>query len=67
MDLLIKGGTVVTATSIFKADVAVTGEKIVEIGKNLKSGKNINVVDAKGLLVLSGGREIGRASCRERV
>ena len=54
MDLLIKGGTVVTATSTFKADVAVTGEKIVEIGKNLKPGKNTNVVDAKGLLVLPG-------------
>ncbi len=54
MDLLIKGGTIISGSSTFKADVAVKGEKIVEIGKNLKAGKNTKVVDAKGLLVLPG-------------
>ena len=39
MDLLFKNGTVVTATSTFKADVAVKGEKIVAIGTNLKPEK----------------------------
>ena len=36
MDLLIKGGTVVTAQSSFKADVAVKNGKITGIGANLK-------------------------------
>ena len=36
MDLLIKGGKVVTAKSTFKADVAVTNGKISAIGTNLK-------------------------------
>jgi dihydroorotase-like cyclic amidohydrolase len=32
MDLLFKGGKIVTAESIYKADVAVEGEKIVCVG-----------------------------------
>ena len=39
MDLLIKGGTVVTATSSFKADVAVKNGKITAVGANLKPEK----------------------------
>lgn len=54
MDLLIKGGTVVTATSKFKADVAVKNGKISAIGANLKPEKNTEVIDAKGKLVLPG-------------
>lgn len=54
MDLLIKGGTLVTAQSSFKADIAVTNGKISAIGSNLKPDKNTEVVDAKGKLVLPG-------------
>ena len=54
MDLLIKGGTVVTAQSSFKADVAVKNGKITGIGANLRPEKNTEVVDAKGKLVLPG-------------
>lgn len=54
MDLLIKGGTIVTAENSLKADIAVTGEKISAIGMNLKPGKHTEVVDAKGKLVLPG-------------
>ena len=54
MDLLFKGGTVVTARSSFKADVAVKNGKIAEIGANLTPGSNTEVVDAKGKLVLPG-------------
>ena len=54
MDLLIKGGTVVTATSSFKADVAVKNGKITAIGANLKPEKKTEVVDAKGKMVLPG-------------
>lgn len=54
MDLLFKNGTVVTATSTFKADVAVKGEKIVAIGANLKPEKKTEVIDAKGKMILPG-------------
>ncbi|MCI9597721.1 MAG: dihydropyrimidinase [Firmicutes bacterium] len=54
MDLLLKGGTVVTAQASFKADVAVKGGKITAIGAGLKPEHNTEVVDAKGKLVLPG-------------
>ena len=54
MDLLFKGGTVVTAKSKFKADVAVKGGKIVAVGANLKPEKKTEVIDAKGKLILPG-------------
>lgn len=53
MDLLIKGGTVVTASGSFVADVAVDKEKIVAIGKDLDI-KADRVEDATGKLVLPG-------------
>ncbi len=53
MDLLFKGGTIVTATGSFEADLAVDKEKIVAIGKNLdiKADKS---VDVSGKLILPG-------------
>ena len=53
MELLIKGGTVVTATESFPADVAVDNGKIVAIGKDLAVNAK-KVVDATGKLVLPG-------------
>lgn len=53
MELLIKGGTVVTATESFPADVAVDGGKIVAIGKDLAVNAE-KVVDATSKLVLPG-------------
>jgi dihydropyrimidinase len=54
IDLLIKNGKVVTAESTFKADVAVRGGRIVEVGQGLKPGPAIEVYDARGKLVLPG-------------
>src|SRR2546428_11090979 len=51
-DLVIRGGTVVTAEKTFRADVAIQGERIAELGTGLQ-GKR--VVDASGKLVLPGG------------
>ena len=53
MELLSKGGTVVTATESFPADVAVDGGKIVAIGRDLAVNAE-KVVDATGKLVLPG-------------
>jgi dihydropyrimidinase len=51
-DLVIRGGTVVTAEKTFRADVGIRGEKIAEIGASLSGSK---VIDAAGKLVMPGG------------
>jgi dihydropyrimidinase len=55
-DKIISGGTVVSPTGSVKADVAIKGEKIVAIGKNLAKSSNgaSKIIDAKGHLVLPG-------------
>lgn len=57
MDLLIKGGTVVTASGSFQADVAIDKEKIVAIGKDLPVEAD-RVEDATGMLVLPGAIDV---------
>ena len=52
-DLVIRGGRVATATDVFEADVAVSGESIAAIGRALPKGKR--EIDAKGKFVLPGG------------
>jgi dihydropyrimidinase len=52
LDLVIRGGTVVTAERTFRADVGIQGEKIASIGERLEGKK---IVDAGGKLVMPGG------------
>jgi dihydropyrimidinase len=52
MSLVIKGGTVVAADRTYKADVLVEGEKIIEIGDNLKGDSTL---DAGECYVMPGG------------
>eukprot|EP01037_Dinobryon_pediforme_P013043 gene13043-13144_t len=52
MSILIKGGTIVTATHSYKADVLIEGEVITAIGENL-SGDTI--LDATGKYIMPGG------------
>ena len=56
MDLLFKSGKVVTASSIFKADVAVKDGRICAIGTDLVPESSTEVVDAGGKLILPGHR-----------
>lgn len=53
LDLLVRGGTVVTAHDVFRADVGVKQGKIVAIGQGL--GPAREEIDARGKLVLPGG------------
>ena len=53
MDLVIKNGTIVTASETYKADVAVKDGKISMIAENIDP-QNAEVVDASGKLVLPG-------------
>ena len=52
-DLVVRGGTVVTAADTARADVGIRGGKITAVGIDLPKGRN--EVDASGLLVLPGG------------
>ena len=54
LDLVIKGGTVATATDTFRADVGVSEGRVVAIGDGLQGAETI---DAIGQLVLPGGIE----------
>jgi dihydropyrimidinase len=52
-DLVIRGGTVVTAADVARADVAIRDGKIMAVGLDLPKGKT--EFDASGLLVMLGG------------
>lgn len=52
-DLVIRGGTVVTAADTFRADVGIRGGRIEAVGLDLPVGARS--IDADGLLVMPGG------------
>ena len=64
LDLIVRGGTVVTASETFKADIGVEGERISYIaapGKlddlvngTLENGKVTKIVEAEGKYVMPG-------------
>lgn len=54
MTLLIKSGTLITASETFSADLLIQGEKIAQIGAQLEV-PGAQVFDATGKLVLPGG------------
>jgi len=54
---LITGGTVVTASDTFKADVLIDGEKVAAVGAGLTAG-GAKRIDAKGKYVIPGGIDV---------
>lgn len=52
-DLVVRGGTVATATAVFAADVGIRGEQVAAVGQGL--GPGAEEIDASGRLVLPGG------------
>src|SRR5213594_4797827 len=57
MKTLITGGTIVTASDNYKADVLVDGEKVAMIGKGLKAA-GAKRIDATGKYVIPGGIDV---------
>lgn len=55
---LIKNGRIVTAVDDYTADILVVDGRIQTIGKNIAVGADVEVHDAKGLLVLPGGIDV---------
>jgi dihydropyrimidinase len=54
-ELLIRNGTVVTATGRTQTDVRIRNGTVAELGSNLTPGAGARVIDAAGKLVLPGG------------
>ena len=52
LDLVVRGGTVVTASDSYRADVGIRGGRIAALGDGLSGAE---AIDATGLLVLPGG------------
>lgn len=55
LDLVIKNGTIVTASATYQSDVGVRGERIVAIGEDLQGSREI---DASGKLVTPGAIDV---------
>ena len=56
MSILIKNGRIITASDDYKADILIEGEKITAIANKLNMrADDIEVIDAKGKLVIPGG------------
>jgi len=58
MGTIIKSGNIITASEIYTADILIEGEKITAIGRDLKTGTDTQIVDAKGKNVLPGGVDV---------
>ena len=58
MDTIIRGGTVVTAVDMFKADVGIKGGKIVAMADKLDGTPDTKVIDAAGKYVMPGGIDV---------
>lgn len=54
MTLLIKDGTLITASESFQADILVEGEKVSRLGRDL-SAPSVQVIDASGKFITPGG------------
>lgn len=54
MPLIIKSGTIITASETFQADILIDGEKITSIAQDLEV-EGADVVDASGKLIMPGG------------
>ena len=58
MGTLIKSGDIITASETYTADILIEGEKITAIGRDLKTGVDTQIIDAKGKNVLPGGVDV---------
>ncbi len=54
MELLIKGGTVITSESSVVSDILITDGKISETGTNINVSSGVKTIDATGMLVIPG-------------
>src|SRR5512146_3583564 len=59
MSILIKNGTVVTASDLYKGDVLIEGDKVTAIGTSLDAGARVErVIDASSKYLFPGGIDV---------
>src|SRR5262245_63461796 len=59
MSILIKNGTVVTASDLYKGDVLIEGDKVTAIGTSLDAAGHVEqVIDASGKYLFPGGIDV---------
>lgn len=58
MSVIIRSGTIITASDTFQGDILIENEQITEIGKSLAAPPGAQVVDAVGKFVLPGGVDV---------
>ncbi len=58
MSLLIKGGTIVTPSDTFKADLLIEGEKISAMSRKINPSKDMDVIDATNMYVIPAGIDV---------
>jgi dihydropyrimidinase len=58
VDLVIKNGTIVTATETFQSDIGIKNEQIVKIASEIESSPGVEVIDAKEQFVFPGAIDV---------
>jgi len=58
MAILIKSGKIITASESFYADILIEGEKISMVAENIPEQEGMQVIDAKGKLIMPGGLDV---------
>ena len=58
MAILIKSGKIITASESFYADILIEGEKISAVAENIPEQEGMQVIDAKGKLIMPGGVDV---------
>ncbi|MDK2981683.1 MAG: dihydropyrimidinase [Chloroflexota bacterium] len=58
MAILIKSGKIITSSESFYADILIEGEKISAVAENIPEQEGMQIIDAKGKLVLPGGVDV---------
>jgi dihydropyrimidinase len=58
MAILIKSGKIITASESFYADILIEGEKISTVAENIPEQEGMQVIDAKGKLIMPGGVDV---------
>ena len=58
MAILIKSGKIITASESFYADILIEGEKISAVGDSIPEQEGMQIIDAKGKLIMPGGVDV---------
>jgi dihydropyrimidinase len=58
MAILIKSGKIITASESFYADILIEGEKISAVAENIPEQEGMQIINAKGKLIMPGGVDV---------